>query len=262
MNAQVLDGAKLKAQRALEQIEEIRVAIEKFNQDAKYEIFCEKSENSTICRAKLITPLPTTLNVRIGEVLFNLRSALDLLAWALLSLIPPDQPKPNPRNVYFPVADSKDIYKGSEEKRKFFPPGALKLFDELKPYYPEEGYMSGKQVDGNEVLWDLHRIHKDDKHRTLLMVVYRPTGIDISDLAFNVPIEVGYAPDFENVETGVELFRTPETIEPLPASAVKIKAFVSFEEIPTLSVVSVMTSMALHTQEILTRFEKELFAKK
>jgi len=93
-----------------------------------------------------------------GDVIHNLRSALDHLAQQLVEVGSPGA-KPS-RHTGFPIFGSADEYKGGMTgKVKGMREEAIKLIDALEPY-----------KGGNDLLWRLHNANNIDKHRFLITV--------------------------------------------------------------------------------------------
>jgi hypothetical protein len=108
---------------------------------------------------KVTEPLPSTLAPLVGDVAHNLRSALELLAWQLVTAnggTPGDQ-------TSFPIARSVEAF----EKRIAIgipePIGteAMRRLRELRPY-----------KGGDDRLYQLHRLNIEDKHRLLVPVAF------------------------------------------------------------------------------------------
>lgn len=96
-----------------------------------------------------------------GDIVHNLRSALDHLAYQLVLVGSPGiEPS---RRIEFPIAKDLATYK-AEKARKVegMRADAIAAIDSLKPY-----------KDGNPHLWRIHELDNIDKHRTLFTV-----GID------------------------------------------------------------------------------------
>jgi len=102
-----------------------------------------------------VKPLPADTSAVVGDVLQNLRSALDHVAYRLVLVGVGIAP---PGHVYFPIADSRTAY---ERKRsndlRGARPQAIRAVDGLRPY-----------KDGNLTLWQLHKLNIVDKHRALI----------------------------------------------------------------------------------------------
>lgn len=133
-----------------------------------------------------------------GDIVHNLRSALDHLAQQLTLVGLRDRPPKVPlterqlRNIGFPIAETKTKYK-AERARKVerMLPAAKKAIDRLKPY-----------KRGNPALWRIHELDNIDKHRSLFTV---GTGImfvaDWLDGSYLLKAE---NPHFTGVEPKIE----------------------------------------------------------
>jgi len=108
-------------------------------------------------------PLTLAFNVEAGAFLNALRSALDMLAWAVAKR----ETFHSPKDIYFPVADSaakfaKGDYHGSKFIRGISADHRL-IFESHKPY-----------KGGNDLLYALHQLDIRRKHRRLLSTFSRP----------------------------------------------------------------------------------------
>jgi hypothetical protein len=107
--------------------------------------------------------LPFNVIATAGDIIQNLRSSLDHLAWHLAQVglaqngtanIEPD------RDVSFPIAKTLEIYESMKRRKvQGMLPEAVKAIDSLKPY-----------KGGNDALWRLHELNNVDKHRTLVTI--------------------------------------------------------------------------------------------
>jgi hypothetical protein len=111
-----------------------------------------------------IDPMPPTWGLLIGDIAHNLRSALDQIAWAIVSRgkTPPDTlPKGAERAIYFPISDSGPGFKGELPIKL---PGASQAdIARVRRYQPYK-YGRGKRAWGWVAL--LAKINVGDKHRT------------------------------------------------------------------------------------------------
>jgi hypothetical protein len=91
-----------------------------------------------------------------GDIVNNLRSALDHLAWQLVEAngsIPS-------KHTAFPITtDAKTYEEAKARKVQGMSTDAVRLIDSLKPYQ-----------GGNDALWRLHEICNIDKHQTIVAV--------------------------------------------------------------------------------------------
>ena len=109
-----------------------------------------------------LTQTPESITMISGDVIYNLRSALDHVAWGLVRV---NGPPPQPNGIYFPIANNSAAYK---EKRKklvgLATPAAVHQIDALMPYQADPS----TPTLGNDHLWHLHRLNIIDKHRAIL----------------------------------------------------------------------------------------------
>lgn len=93
-----------------------------------------------------------------GDVIHNLRTALDHLAHQLVLVGTPDGNPP--RQIEFPILESEEEYeKRKASKTRGMRADAVQAIDELKPY-----------KEGNPILWRLRELDNIDKHRMILSV--------------------------------------------------------------------------------------------
>jgi hypothetical protein len=96
-----------------------------------------------------------------GDVIHNLRAALDHLAQQLALLNTPTLTQEKLRQIEFPIAESFAKHKKSKAgKVEGIHPDAIKAIDTLEPYGDGNGKFSA-------LLWRLHALDNIDKHRTL-----------------------------------------------------------------------------------------------
>jgi hypothetical protein len=97
-----------------------------------------------------------------GDVIHNLRSALDHLANQLALVGCPTLTDKELRQIEFPIAETLKKYEDDKARKvKGMRPEAVKAIDDLKLY-----------KGGNDPLWRLHELDNIDKHRTLFTVAH------------------------------------------------------------------------------------------
>src|ERR1039458_2644244 len=163
-----LRGVRAKLDRANEHSLELQVAIGSvFDTDQE---FFRTEVDSTGLRYKIYSTAIPTVDLRwsviVGDLLTNLRAALDHLAYQLVIL---DDGKPHDHKTHFPILESAYNKQGTERLPVINPgirrPDIQALIEEVQPYKRGEGN-SAKQHQ----LWALNKLVNVDKHRLLLVV--------------------------------------------------------------------------------------------
>ena len=157
-----LQGVRMKIERAKTHLNELEGKCNAFLDREPYRIVRDK--NSDAFKVRVRECVPAELSMAIGDTVHNLRSALDLLAVALV------EANGNPsKNTYFPFNASATEFKtktlrgrmgGASEK-------ALRFVEGLEPY-----------PGGNETLWKIHQLDILDKHKAIIPVGAANTGVD------------------------------------------------------------------------------------
>jgi len=259
---QRLAVAKAKIHRAKAQIENFDREVETFlntnGYDVTSELNLDKSER--VWRFRLRTRDTTALSVLAGEIGHNLRSSLDNLVCEIA-----EQYSGRRDRTYFPFGKSVDILETEiTRKTKDLPSDAVDMIRQLRPY-----------KSGNDLLWAIHELNRDDKHPGLHPIA-TGQGMILSKIAvYDGPLFIigsrhgqhlvveGYKPKFFAVETMSEDY---EFATSAPHAKVYIEGkptfYVAFREIEVLKGKSAVTS--LHqmrdlVEGIFLTFEKRFF---
>src|SRR5437016_9486326 len=153
----------LKVKRADKHIRELQVELDAFykkNADfLRREIDPESGDH--IFKIISVPEVPPMISVIAGDVLQNLRSALDHLVYRIVISSPLTTSR---KEIYFPFGECAKDYMTSERRGKVEQASreAVKRIDALKPY-----------KGGNDRLWQLARLNNVDKHRLLLTTAMR-----------------------------------------------------------------------------------------
>jgi len=164
-NAQI----KTKIERALVHIGELKSECSRFVESSPYLVQVRRAPltRRPIYYVASVQHTPHQIALIAGDVLQNLRSALDHLAYQLV-VVGKNSPGPF-SHVYFPIADNAEKYL-AERNRKVagMREYAIAAIDAVKPYQ-----------GGNDLLWRLHRLNNIDKHRLLIAVgsAYRSVNV-------------------------------------------------------------------------------------
>jgi hypothetical protein len=147
-----------KVGRVKAQINELDTAIRAFFEVTPHEIVseCYPDRDEEVWRFHLTRKLPYDINVRVGEIFHNLRSALD----QMLAEIVEQTTNRTETKVEFPFGRSFDEFEAALGKQKKLPTDASMLIRTLKPY-----------KGGDPLLWLLHSANRRDKHRVGLVPV-------------------------------------------------------------------------------------------
>lgn len=159
-------GAKIA--RSIEHLQALDIEITAFLDSKPCEISSkfDAEQRSHSYRAKPIKDIPLRIRVLTGEVLGQLRSALDHLAWQL-ALLETSRPKDS---TEFPIFKDCARYR-SERARKIgsLPADAKRIIDEVQPH--------GDKAPEKNFLWKLHRLANSDKHRLPHVAFAAPQGL-------------------------------------------------------------------------------------
>lgn len=176
-----LEDMREKIDRADLHISEIRQAVEGFFKSKPYRIEGEPYDDGSKVSLRLfvLKDAPTSeIGVLVGEVIHDLRSALDQLVWSLTLSHQRRAPRlPLPgygvrcwwRYVGFPIAEDSEDWPGARHSRlKGIDPALVGMFKEEQPFAP------GKLAKRDPLLL-MQELWNTDKHRTVNVVVARPT---------------------------------------------------------------------------------------
>ncbi len=170
-----LAGVELKIGRAQTHLDELKGRLGVVLDPDRYD-FPVEFDPETKRHVYKVRNLPTVdpeWSILIGEVLYQLRSALDHLAWQLVKL---DGGTPT-KQTQFPVRDSFLTKNGNLMRLGTLMPeikdrDILRMLNRNQPYYGGE---NGKPRPAAEAhrhpLWILKTLNNIDKHRLLLVVV-------------------------------------------------------------------------------------------
>lgn len=124
-------------------------------------------------------PLPLSFAALLGDVIQNLRAALDYSAWAAAS---EEARTSKPRQISFPLHDDERKYKNwVRERADWFSEDTFRVFEWAQPFQAAEGQLHPLRI--------LQTLSNTDKHQLLNVV------------------------DHAHIEVGVELDPMPPTYE-------------------------------------------------
>jgi hypothetical protein len=153
------NDVQLKTQWAEHHFHNFQVALGEFTNSHPYTIVIESDPHTqeTLYRLAKDFVVPDTLRLMAGDIIQNLRTALDYLACALVRA----NGETSTIHTYFPISENipstPEDQKSFARKVKGMRQEAVDLVLTIKPY-----------KGGNNALWRLHRLNNIDKHRLLL----------------------------------------------------------------------------------------------
>ena len=162
-----LDSVWLKVVRAKEHLDFLHTETQRFLALKPCKVIVEKNFEKNLkdyridSRFEIKREPPAEWSAIVGDFTYNLRSALDHLAWQLALLV---TTKPH-RSTEFPIFNSTSAYQdrssGANRKLRDVLPASHSIIESLQPYH---------RGDWPEVehLWWLHEINRIDKHREII----------------------------------------------------------------------------------------------
>jgi hypothetical protein len=164
-----------KIEQAKKHNEELKLTIKTFFDNRPYEIGTKYEDKTNRLNYYLtkVDNTPNNLGLILGDIMQNLRSALDHIAYKLY--IHNNPTITSASHIHFPIGKSLSDYEQRKgNKTKGIHIGAVKLIDSIKPY-----------KGGNEDLYTLHALNNIDKHRMILTVGAFFENVDIGSLMSN-----------------------------------------------------------------------------
>lgn len=150
---------RIKIERAYQHFDELKKGLTSGMADQLHAVTME-SDAESLCETGPFFILDSTIPAIVGDIVHNLRSALDHLAWQLVSVgvASGETRSQGWEKIQFPIAHSLDSFvsmkgRAIEGARR----EAIEALDRLKPY-----------KDGNDALWLLRQLDNADKHSFIL----------------------------------------------------------------------------------------------
>ena len=143
---------------------------------------------------------PKELALVAGDIIQNLRSSLDQLAYQLF--IKNSSSNQSARHIYFPISKDVDSYNTRKLRdTEGLSATAKSLIDTVMPY-----------KGGNDMLWQIHELNIIDKHRTLLTA---GSSFQSLDLGAHMSAAMRELLPGENIPTISAFFRPADICFPL-----------------------------------------------
>jgi len=176
-----------KANRAKEHIESLRRQVDEFRASGPYSLTPEPTEkpDRLAYRLRFLKPVPVAISTTVGDVLHNLRAALESLAFEVAKrsqggTLTPDQEKAST----FPICRDPRAFDAffTGKRGQLYDSRARAAFRAVQPFvYHEEARKHGVMLDRSfdeTFQWsELHRLDalwNIDKHRRLTLMAWWP----------------------------------------------------------------------------------------
>jgi hypothetical protein len=170
-----LARVRVKVERAKQHILDLNLRLKAFLNSNPYKVGTYRNPETRQLTYFLtgVRNVPPQIGLVVGDVIQNLRSALDHLAFQLYMLGPGGQAGGAGSRTYFPIADDSAKYKiEAPRKIKGLQPDAIKAIDAVQPY-------KGGNTDKSDTLWRLEKMNNIDKHRLLIAIGSQYRSVDI-----------------------------------------------------------------------------------
>lgn len=170
-----LHGVRLKINRARTHLDELKRLGSAFVDRKPFRLVCEEDPDAgrLAYKVRIFEGIPAEMSVIIGDVIHNLRAALDLLATELAVA-----GGGSGKDAYFPFNVDSAKFKTTWLNKRVpgASPKALRLLKRLKPY-----------PGGNMMLWQLHQLDILDKHKAIVPVGAAYTEFNPDFSAYHPP---------------------------------------------------------------------------
>jgi hypothetical protein len=188
MSGPIANKIRAKVTRAEQHIQDFQLGLSAFLKTSPYGIAIKENPNGgyPIYYVSKVNPTPDTLAATAADVVQNLRSALDTLAYQLV-LGANGGTKPKGK-VYFPISKTPTDYKGTRRGNvKGVRQEVVDAIDATEPYKGGKGH----------ALWQLQQLSNADKHELLI-----EAGVAVSmgvDIGIDFEHMIRKTPGFENI---------------------------------------------------------------
>ncbi|WFS02182.1 hypothetical protein [Rhizobium tumorigenes] len=153
---ELVNPSRLKIERAKKHVADLQSCCQTFLQKQPFELWSRvrRGQYKREIFVKQQEVIPDDIALILGDVVHNLKSALDILAWRMVG-----DKAPNPKRVLFPFAETEDGLKGSIGNRQTALAGekVVKTIKALKPY-----------LGGDEYLYGIQALDTSDKHHFII----------------------------------------------------------------------------------------------
>jgi hypothetical protein len=167
----IVDRIRAKVARAKQHINDFQLGLAAFNKTSPYGVFIKEDaeRRNRIYYVSKVDPVPDDLATIAADVIQNLRSPLDHIAYQLV-LDARGGTEPDWK-VYYPISGSAAYYPSTRKGTiKGVRQAVIDAIDATEPYRDGKGH----------ALWQLNELNKTDKHELLIGAAAFTAGVDVS----------------------------------------------------------------------------------
>lgn len=169
-NPEKLDELLVKVNRANDHILDLQIRIIQFRTKGDSCAVLHEDDLQTAERTyylRIVEKIPLQFSASIGDIVQNLRSSLDHLAWHLVKSSPVAQ-KAKDADIYFPIYETAREYRADKMRKiQGMTDAAIQAIDAVEPYYRPD-ILPG--IGRGVALFWIHVLNKLDKHRLLIPI--------------------------------------------------------------------------------------------
>ena len=197
----------------------------------------------TVHKLKLARPIPSQLETLASDAVYNLRSTLDQIGYAV-SIAAGGRGK----STYFPFGDTpSEVKSRGTTSSKEIPHQIFTLMESFQPH-----------LGGNDLLWSLNKIGNTDKHRFLVptVIATEVQSLDVISTAgpFRMPANLVWDSEKNEMELARTMANTKFQFD------VNFSIFISFGEVQVVMgapAFEVLDALARVVESILMAVEAE-----
>lgn len=117
-----------------------------------------EADGTIVARLRRVLPLPAELSVVFGELLYELRAALDNCLYAVAVLVSGQNPPPHATRLEWPIRETPADWSSQASRYRDLPSAITEALEAVQPYQAE--------LPGWNSLRILHDLARIDRHRT------------------------------------------------------------------------------------------------
>ncbi len=117
-----------------------------------------EDDGTVVARLRRLVPPPVELSVVLGELLYELRAALDNCLYAVAVLVSGQNPPPNATRLEWPIRETSAEWSSQSSRYRDLPLAISEALEAVQPYQAE--------LPGWNSLGILHDLARIDRHRT------------------------------------------------------------------------------------------------